>query len=152
MSNEFKDGEEERLLSEREKILADEEVKRSLLGPGRAQYAKKPKREFDFEAWRSWVASRYREPFDPEKEWRTFWFRDVAREGSVAAPSYTWVCDLYAFPNWSLASHYFNTGIALNLLATPVSFYLVETLNASSAVTNTCSQGHARVLHCIFNL
>ena len=87
MSNEFKDGEEERLLSEREKILADEEVKRSLLGPGRAQYAKKPKREFDFEAWRSWVASRYREPFDPEKEWRTFWFRDVAREGSVAAPS-----------------------------------------------------------------
>ena len=50
-----------------------------------------------------------------------------------------WLADLFALPNWAVLSHYFNIGVALYLGATPVSYYLVETLGASAATVNTYS-------------
>lgn len=96
--------------------------------------------------WWEWVTTRYREPFNPATDGQSFWYLTASKndldladdpELPPMARAAPWVANLYAFPNWSLASHYFNTGVALNLLSTPVTFYLVETLNASSAVTNT---------------
>lgn len=93
--------------------------------------------------WWEWVTTRYTEPFDPKTEGASFWYTcgghphasSLDEAGERAAPP--WLANLYAFPNWSLVSHYFNTGMALNLLSTPVTYYLVESLDASSAVTNT---------------
>ena len=104
---------------------------------GRTWYHTKPKRSFRPRVWLRWVATDYREPFDPERDWEQFWYRDEVQWRDGRGWRFSWLADLYAPPNWSLASHYFNTGVALNLLATPVSFYLVESLNASAAVTNT---------------
>jgi hypothetical protein len=47
--------------------------------------------------------------------------------------------DLFSIPNLAIASHYWNVGLAMSFLSTPVSFYLVDTLDASAAVTNTYS-------------
>ena len=49
----------------------------------------------------------------------------------------SWLADLFALPNWGLLSSYFNVGVALMLGATPISYYLVEKLDASAAVVNT---------------
>ena len=62
-----------------------------------------------------------------------------SKDGALVPPRFAWLPDITAFPNWSLLSHYFNVGVALNFLATPVSYYLVETLNSSSAIVNTYS-------------
>ena len=82
--------------------------------------------DFRFHKWSEWVQKRYTDPYDPEKD-HDFWYMSKRR----------WLTDLSAFPNWSLFVHYFNNGIALNLLVPPVTFYLVESLNASAAVVNT---------------
>lgn len=83
-----------------------------------------------------WLTTSYSKPYDPATD--DFWWVDRAAPSSDGGePPRCWLADLYVFPNWSLFSHYFNIGIALAFLATPVSYYLVETLNASAAVTNT---------------
>lgn len=89
------------------------------------------RRRLDFASWSRWVTTRYREPLDLDGG-DLFWY-----SGEAGKNGGEWIADLFAFPNWSLVCHYFNTGIALNLLATPVTYYLVETKNASAAVTNT---------------
>ena len=50
-----------------------------------------------------------------------------------------WAKSLYSQPHWIVFSHFVNIGIALNFLATPVPYYLVMTLDADSATTNTYS-------------
>jgi hypothetical protein len=42
----------------------------------------------------------------------------------------------YAQPNVAIAAHYWNVGVAMNFLSTPLLYYMVETLDAESAVTN----------------
>ena len=80
--------------------------------------------------WRQWYTTMYRTPYDP-----------AARSAFYYNPEdpAAWIADLYAFPNWSLLSHYINIGIALAFISTPVVTYLVETANASAAQVNTYS-------------
>ena len=92
------------------------------------------------------VEEEYAEPLDPFSD--EFWWSSPAggpaiksKDGALVPPRFAWLPDITAFPNWSLLSHYFNVGVALNFLATPVSYYLVETLNSSSAIVN----GHSRL-------
>jgi len=88
------------------------------------------KRKFHLGQWVKWVSTRYRKPFDPQSD-EDFWY-DPKR-------SLTWIHNLWELPNWGLLSHYFNCGIGLSMLSTPVTYYLVESLDASAAVTNTYS-------------
>lgn len=62
---------------------------------------------------------------------------DVEEAGEDGANSY--IADLYSRPNWALLMSYVNVGFALNFLSTPVSYYLVDDLDAASSVTNTYS-------------
>ena len=95
-------------------------------------------------SYRTWLYHHYTEPLDPFSD--EFWWSSPAggpaiksKDGALVPPRFAWLPDITAFPNWSLLSHYFNVGVALNFLATPVSYYLVETLNSSSAIVNTYS-------------
>jgi hypothetical protein len=47
--------------------------------------------------------------------------------------------DLFSMPNMAIAAHYWNVGLALNFLSTPVIYYLVDDLDASAAVINQYS-------------
>ena len=47
--------------------------------------------------------------------------------------------DLFSMPNVAIAAHYWNVGVAMNFLSTPVVYYMVETLGAEAAVTNQYS-------------
>ncbi|KAH8058320.1 BT1-like protein [Aureococcus anophagefferens] len=131
---------EERTPAEEKKLLGEEQRDKDIgsVSAGRTWFHTKPKRSFDFGKWRKWCGgASYLEPFDPDRDYEDFWYRDEVQWRDGRGWRYSWLADLYAFPNWSLACHYFNVGVALNLLATPVSFYLVESLDASAAVTNT---------------
>ncbi|KAH8097832.1 BT1-like protein [Aureococcus anophagefferens] len=131
---------EERTPAEEKKLLGEEQRDKDIssVSAGRTWFHTKPTRSFDFGKWRKWCGgASYLEPFDPDRDYEDFWYRDEVQWRDGRGWRYSWLADLYAFPNWSLACHYFNVGVALNLLATPVSFYLVESLNASAAVTNT---------------
>ena len=131
---------EERTPAEEKKLLGEEQRDKDIgsVSAGRTWFHTKPKRSFDFGKWRRWCGgASYLEPFDPDRDYEDFWYKDEVQWRDGRGWRYSWLADLYAFPNWSLACHYFNVGVALNLLATPVSFYLVESLDASAAVTNT---------------
>ena len=113
-------------LSERERALAkDDELTRMLDDAG-----KPPRDPAKKIGWRQWYTTMYRTPYDP-----------AARSAFYYNPEdpAAWIADLYAFPNWSLLSHYINIGIALAFISTPVVTYLVETANASAAQVNTYS-------------
>ena len=86
---------------------------------------------FHYDDWRRWLSTRYRQPLDPHKI-EDFWWRSDDKIADDA-----WLADLFAVPNWSLLSHYVNIGISLMMGATPVTYYLVETLRASPATVNT---------------
>jgi len=58
-------------------------------------------------------------------------------EGYSILNASVWAVSLYSLPNLIIASSYFNIGIAINFLPTPVSYYLVTTLDADTAVVNT---------------
>ena len=47
--------------------------------------------------------------------------------------------DLFSLPNVAIASHYWNVGLAMNFLSTPIAYYLVDSLNAEAAVINQYS-------------
>ena len=47
--------------------------------------------------------------------------------------AHIWAKSLYSQPHWIVASHFANIGIALNFLSTPVSYYLVVSLDADAA-------------------
>ena len=131
---------EERTPAEEKKLLGEEQRDKDIgsVSAGRTWFHTKPRRSFDFGKWRRWCGdASYLEPFDPDRDYEDFWYKDEVQWRDGRGWRYSWLADLYAFPNWSLACHYFNVGVALNLLATPVSFYLVESLDASAAVTNT---------------
>jgi hypothetical protein len=49
--------------------------------------------------------------------------------------------DLFSMPNVAIASHYWNVGLAMNFLSTPISYYLVDTLDAEANVVNQYSVG-----------
>ena len=78
---------------------------------------------FHYDDWRRWLSTRYRQPLDPHKI-EDFWWRSDDKIVNDA-----WLADLFALPNWSLLSHYVNIGISLMMGATPVTYYLVETLS-----------------------
>ena len=86
---------------------------------------------FHYDDWKRWLSTRYRQPLDPHKI-EDFWWRSDDKIVDDA-----WLADLFAVPNWSLLSHYVNIGISLMMGATPVTYYLVETLRASPATVNT---------------
>ena len=74
-------------------------------------------------AYRTWLYSHYAEALDPTCD--DFWWSsptDAApiksKDGTAVPPRFAWLADITAFPNWSLFSHYFNVGVALNFLAT----------------------------------
>jgi hypothetical protein len=48
---------------------------------------------------------------------------------------------LFSMPNVAIASHYWNVGLAMNFLSTPISYYLVDTLDAEANVVNQYSVG-----------
>lgn len=54
----------------------------------------------------------------------------------IKNPAYA---NLYTLQNAAILMSYINVGIALNYLITPVSYYLVDTLDAASTITNTYS-------------
>ena len=98
---------------------------------------RRPNYKFYREEWVRWLRYDYRTTLAPDRL-DEFWFRD--ENGSPRDEGKgSWLADLFALPNWGLLSSYFNVGVALNFLATPVSYYLVETLNSSSAIVNTYS-------------
>ncbi|KAJ8603829.1 hypothetical protein CTAYLR_000263 [Chrysophaeum taylorii] len=113
------------------KSLADDDIKHQRERRGRVSFV----------LWWEWVTSRYTEPFEPTIDGPTWWYRSgpISKDGEMpaSAAAAPWLADLWAFPNWSLASHYVNIGIAVNFLSTPVTYYLVESLDASAAVVNT---------------
>jgi hypothetical protein len=57
--------------------------------------------------------------------------------GDVRVRGQSWQANLYASANWALASHYFNVGIAMSFLSTPVTYFLVDYHDVSSAVLNS---------------
>ena len=103
----------------------DKEREALLLRAGRS------KPQFHYDEWKRWLTTRYRQPLDPHKI-EDFWWRSDDKIADDA-----WLADLFAVPNWSLLSHYVNIGISLMMGATPVTYYLVETLRASPATVNT---------------
>lgn len=48
----------------------------------------------------------------------------------------TWHSNLYSAQNWALNSNYFNSGLAINFLLTPVTYYLVGRRDTDSAILN----------------
>ena len=107
---------------------ADDKEREALL-----MRASRSKPQFHYDDWRRWLSTRYRQPLDPHKI-EDFWWRSDDKISDDA-----WLADLFALPNWSLLSHYVNIGISLMMGATPVTYYLVETLRASPATVNTYS-------------
>lgn len=69
--------------------------------------------------------------------WRAAVPKDIDDPKSKLTRSHAALVDLFSLPNLALGSHYWNVGLAMSFLSTPVSYYLVDTLNASAAVTNT---------------
>jgi len=65
--------------------------------------------------------------------------KDVPEHTSQSSRARDAMVDLFSLPNLALGAHYWNVGLAMSFLSTPVSYYLVETLDASAAVTNTYS-------------
>ena len=96
---------------------------------------RRPNYKFYREEWVRWLRYDYRTTLAPDRL-DEFWFRD--ENGSPRDEGKgSWLADLFALPNWGLLSSYFNVGVALMLGATPISYYLVEKLDASAAVVNT---------------
>jgi len=96
---------------------------------------RRPNYKFYREEWVRWLRYDYRTTLAPDRL-DEFWFRD--ENGSPRDEGKgSWLADLSALPNWGLLSSYFNVGVALMLGATPISYYLVEKLDASAAVVNT---------------
>ena len=96
---------------------------------------RRPNYKFYREEWVRWLRYDYRTTLAPDRL-DEFWFRDengAPRDEGKGS----WLADLSALPNWGLLSSYFNVGVALMLGATPISYYLVEKLDASAAVVNT---------------
>lgn len=60
-----------------------------------------------------------------------------SHEGYHRGNASVWAVSLYSLPNLIIAGSYFNIGIAINFLPTPISYYLVTTLDADTAVVNT---------------
>jgi len=66
-------------------------------------------------------------------------WRNLEEEDSKSRRARRSLVDLFSVPNVALASHYWNVGLALNFLSTPVTYYLVDSLDASAAVINQYS-------------
>ena len=77
-----------------------------------------------------WFSTSYHRPWDPRTE--PFWF------GESGEPI-TCLRESFSLPNMPLQLHYFNCGFAIYFLTTPIQFYLVEFLGASTADVNTYS-------------
>lgn len=113
-----------------------EDDKTALLG---YSAVRKPRYSFHAGDWWLWLKRDYRKHLDPS-ELDNFWYRDARGIGNRDGRKRdSWLADLWAFPNWAILSSYFNVGIALMLGSTPISYYLVESLDASAATVNTYS-------------
>ena len=101
---------EERTPAEEKKLLGEEQRDKDIssVSAGRTWFHTKPKRSFDFGKWRKWCGgASYLEPFDPDRDYEDFWYKDEVQWRDGRGWRYSWLADLYAFPNWSLACHYY---------------------------------------------
>ena len=91
--------------------MAQETGDEPLLAAGKAKELDDiPRKKLPKITFNEWFAN-YWAPWDPKSE--SFWFGD-----GELPPKF--IPNLFAFPNWCLLSHYFNCGLAMNLLTTPV--------------------------------
>eukprot|EP00613_Pedinella_sp_CCMP2098_P064064 CAMPEP_0171967184 /NCGR_PEP_ID=MMETSP0993-20121228/196463_1 /TAXON_ID=483369 /ORGANISM="non described non described, Strain CCMP2098" /LENGTH=233 /DNA_ID=CAMNT_0012616625 /DNA_START=8 /DNA_END=706 /DNA_ORIENTATION=- len=69
----------------------------------------------------------------------TLWGKTVEESPNKAVRARRRLIDLFSLPNVAIASHYWNIGLAMNFLSTPIAYYLVDSLDASAAVVNQYS-------------
>lgn len=77
----------------------------------------------------------------------SLWGKPVEESPNKTVRARRRLVDLFSLPNVAIASHYWNIGLAMSFLSTPISYYLVDSLDASAAIVNqygalTCKYDH----------